>query len=163
MRLYPAFVGGPGAAGLLLLRLVMGAAFVLHGLPKIQSPLDWMGKMGAPNPPPAFLQAAAAVAEFGGGLALVLGVLTPLAALGIICTMATAILMVHTPTTHPFVGPPDKGPYEPPLVYLACAVMFLLVGPGRISLDWLLFGRPAPRPAPGDAAPPGTYTRPTTP
>ena len=36
-------VGGLGSLGLLLLRLVMGAAFVLHGWPKIQNPLDWMG------------------------------------------------------------------------------------------------------------------------
>ena len=153
-RVFPAFVGGRGAVGLLALRMAMGAAFVLHGLSKIYRNgefvmLHWMPPE-APVPPA--VQAAAAVAEFGGGLGLIFGLLTPLAGLGILCTMATAIAMVHTPTSHPFVGPPDKGPYELPLVYLASAVLFILVGPGRISLDWLLFGRAAP-------APPGDYPR----
>ena len=47
-------------------RLVAGTAFVLHGWPKIQNPTGWMG----PDAPvPGALQAAAAVAEFGGGVA----------------------------------------------------------------------------------------------
>src|SRR5690242_9622712 len=91
-RWYPAFVRGPGAVGLLLLRLAMGAAFILHGWPKIQNPTGWMGPTADM---PGALQALAAVAEFGGGAALVLGLLTPLAALGILCTMATAIYKVH--------------------------------------------------------------------
>ena len=53
------------SVALLLVRLVMGVAFILHGWPKIQAPLAWMG----PDAPvPAALQLAAAVAEFGGGL-----------------------------------------------------------------------------------------------
>src|SRR5687768_6168446 len=84
------FVTGRAALGLLLLRVVAGAGMMVHGWPKAQKPFGWMGD-GAP----AVLQALAALAEFGGGLALILGLLTPVAALGIICTMGYAILVAH--------------------------------------------------------------------
>jgi putative oxidoreductase len=132
-RWYPAFVRGPGAVGLLLLRLVVGAVFILHGWPKIQNPTGWMGPSADM---PGVLQALAAVAEFGGGAALVLGLLTPLAALGIACTMATAIYKVHW--NDPFVGAPGKPSKELAAVYLAAALLFLLLGPGLLSLDALL-------------------------
>lgn len=47
----------------------MGVAFVLHGWPKIQNPMGWMNAMGMQSVP-SFLQALAALAEFGGGIAL---------------------------------------------------------------------------------------------
>lgn len=130
-------VGRIGSVGLLVLRLVMGAAFVLHGWPKIQNPFGWMG----PEAPfPAILIGLAALAEFGGGLALIFGLLTRLASLGIISTMVVAIGMVHVPQGDPFVG--QGGPsWELAAVYLASAILFLLLGPGRISLDAVLFGK----------------------
>lgn len=133
-------VGRIGSAGLLLLRLVMGTAFVLHGWPKIQNPFGWMG----PEAPfPGMLIALAALAEFGGGLALLVGMLTRLASLGIISTMVVAIGMVHVPKGDPFVGQGGAS-WELAAVYLACGILFLLLGPGRISLDALLFGRRNP-------------------
>src|SRR5262249_55734082 len=101
-RFFPNFVRGGGAFGLLVVRLVVGTAFALHGWPKIYGPLHWMEKM--PSPPPAAMQALAAVSEFGGGIALILGLLTPLAALGIAGTMIGALAMVHLPQGHPFVN-----------------------------------------------------------
>ena len=77
-RFYGTFVAGRAALGLLLLRLLFGMAFILHGLPKLGNMTAWMGPQA---PVPGFLQAAAALTEVGGGLALVLGLLTPLAAL----------------------------------------------------------------------------------
>jgi putative oxidoreductase len=140
-RFFPAFVRGGGAFGLLLVRLVVGAAFVLHGWPKIHDPLHWMDQ--APSPPPSALQALAAVSEFGGGIALILGLLTPLAALAIAGTMIGALAMVHLPQGHSFVDP--FGPsFELPAVYLATMIMLLLVGPGVLSADACLFGRKTP-------------------
>src|SRR6516225_7128003 len=138
-RFFPPFLGGSGAVGLLVLRLVAGTAMMLHGWPKIQHATSWMG----PNAPvPGVLQALAALAEFGGGLCWVLGFLTPLASFLILCDMAVALGMVHFPAGHPFVASPPGGPsYEPALGYLAIAVALLLVGPGKISLDALLFKR----------------------
>jgi putative oxidoreductase len=138
-RLFTGFLGGPGAVGLLLLRLVAGGAMMLHGWPKLQHAFSWMGSQA---PVPGILQALAALAEFGGGLCWILGLLTPLASFLVLCTMATALGMVHLPQGHPFVSSAPGGPsYEPALDYLAIAVALLLIGSGRLSLDALLFGR----------------------
>ena len=154
-RIYPAFVRGPGAVGLLILRLVVGAAFIQHGLQKIQSPGGPTGWMPAGAPVPGAFQALAAFSEFGGGIGPILGLLTPLAALLIGCTMAVAVGMVHLPKGDPFVGTPGSSSYEPAAVYLATMIMFLLVGPGVLSLDWFLFGR---RPAAAQPTPPSVPT-----
>src|ERR1700674_1376855 len=105
-RLFPKFVTGQATMGLLLLRVVTGAAFMFHGWYKIQSPGGAFGWMGAEAPVPGVLQGLAVLSEFGGGLALILGLLTPLASLGIACTMIVALAMVHLPHGDPFVGAP---------------------------------------------------------
>lgn len=132
------FRGGRSAAGLLLLRLVVGWAFVLHGWMKIQSDGGMYGWMGSKVP--AVWQGLAAFAEFGGGLGLMVGLLTPVACFGLICTMAVAIVMVQLPSGAKFVQMP--GPtYELCAVYLVAALAILLGGPGAWSLDALIFGR----------------------
>jgi putative oxidoreductase len=133
----------------LALRLVVGTAFMYHGWGKIQKgPFEWMDRPDHPGPP-AFLQALAAFSEFGGGLALVLGLLTPLAALLIGGTMVGALAMVHLPMGHPFVNAQGGPSFELAAVYLAAMILFLLVGPGTLSADWCLFHR---KPAPGSPA-----------
>ena len=129
--------GRAESLGLLLLRLVVGVAFMHHGWTKIQNPLGWMGSKSAT---PGILQALAALSEFGGGLAWVIGLLVPLASFGILCTMAVAVSH-HLGQGDPFVG--RGASYEPALVYASVAVLLLLVGPGRFSLDHLIFGRRA--------------------
>jgi putative oxidoreductase len=132
------YVDTPGtckAAGLLILRLVVGAAFILHGWPKIQAPFAWMG----PDAPvPGVLQFCAALAEFVGGMLLMAGLLTPLAALGLASTMVVAIVMVHLSKGHPFVGKPGTPSYELAAAYLSAVLAILCLGPGRFSLDALL-------------------------
>ena len=140
-RLFPQFVKGRGAVGLLLLRAVTGAAFMFHGWYKIQSPGGAFGWMGTDAPVPGVLQGLAVLSEFGGGLALILGLLTPLAAFGIACTMIVALAMVHIPHGDPFVGQPGKPSFELAAGYLANVILFMLIGPGILSLDGLLFGK----------------------
>ncbi|NLE37109.1 MAG: DoxX family protein [Pirellulaceae bacterium] len=130
-------VGWLGSVGLLLPRLVMGIAFILHGWPKIQNPFEWMGPDASM---PAILLALAALAEFGGGIALVLGLLTRLASLGIGAVMVVAIGVVHVPQGDPFVSKGGSS-WELAAIYLACAILFLLLGPGRYSLDAVVFGQ----------------------
>lgn len=129
--------GGSTAVGLLAVRIVAGSAMAFHGWPKMRNPMGWMGPE---VPVPGLLQACAAVAEFGGGICWVLGLMTPIAALLILATMATAAGMVHIPAGHPFVSksPPS---WELAAVYLSISLLLLLAGPGKLSLDALFFGR----------------------
>lgn len=133
--LFPDTSSLTASLGLLILRLVTGGAMVLHGWPKMQSPTTWMG----PDMP-GYLRFLAAFAEFGGGLALILGLLTPLAALGIVCTMAVATWKVHGMGAPWIADKPGGMSFEPSLGYLAVGLLFLFAGPGAISLDALFFG-----------------------
>src|SRR5579864_4384668 len=84
-----------------ILRLVLGVVFFAHGAQKM---LGWFGGYGFSGtmgfmtgmmhiPPPfAFLAIAA---EFFGGLGLLLGLLTRVAAFGIAVNMLVAVFMVH--------------------------------------------------------------------
>ena len=110
---------------LLALRIVAGVAFVMHGWPKIRDPFGWMG-----SGTPAVLQALAAIAEFGGGLGWILGLLTPAASLGIACTMVVAVARHVLVKRDPFLGG-----YELAAIYLCVALLLLLAGPGRFSID----------------------------
>lgn len=139
-KLYPTFLGQPAATGLLLIRTTAGLGLMFHGYSKIQAPFSWMGQ-DAFAPP--FLQALAALAEFGGGFALIAGLLTPVACLGIMAVMLTAIFGVHIPKGDPFVA--RGGSFELPALYFAAASLLLSTGPGIISLDRLLFHKPSRR------------------
>jgi putative oxidoreductase len=134
--LYSDDCGARNSLGLLVLRVVVGAALMFHGLPKIQNPMGWMD---AEAPVPGVLQAAAAVAEFVGGGALIVGLLTRLFAFMLVINMAVAAGMVHISKGDPFVGKPGEPSWELAAVYFACSLLLLLTGPGRFSLDALLF------------------------
>jgi putative oxidoreductase len=133
---YPPFAGGRVGLGLLALRLVAGLAFMFHGWSKIQNPMGWMGPDAAV---PGIFQALAAVSEFCGGCAWMIGALMPLASFGILCTMAVATHMHAVIRGDPFVG--MNGSYEPALLYLVIAILFILAGPGKFSVDALLCGK----------------------
>ncbi len=122
---------------LLLIRTVGGVAFMIHGWGKIQNPFGWMGPDSFA---PGFFQALAALSEFGGGLALVLGLLVPFASLGVGCTMAVAVYFHAVMRGDPFVAAGGGGSYELAAVYLSISLVLIAVGPGRLSLDRMLFG-----------------------
>ena len=118
--------------GLLLLRLFAGIALALgHGLGKFPpSPrfISGVGELGFPIP--LLFAWAAAVAELLGGFLLALGLLTRPSSLLILFTMATAAILRHG--ADPFSGK------EKALLYGFVALLFLIAGPGRYSIDRLL-------------------------
>jgi putative oxidoreductase len=136
MRFFKNTLTAGQSFGLLVLRLVVGTAFILHGWPKIQKPTSWMG-----DALPGALQFLGAITEFGGGIALILGLLTPLVALALAVQMAAALFIAHFPKGQPFVANGPGGDFELPLVYFALFVAMFTLGPGRYALDALLFGR----------------------
>src|SRR5436853_4295103 len=86
---------------LTMLRVVLGVIFFAHGAQKM---LGWFGGYGFSGTMKAFtgmmhipapLAFLAIAAEFFGGIGLVVGFLTRIAALGIGVNMVVAALMVH--------------------------------------------------------------------
>lgn len=136
--LFGDFVAGRGALGLLIVRLIFGVGIMQHGWSKIQNPFGWMGTDAGI---PGVFQALAALSEFGGGLALVLGLLTPVAMFGLACTMLYAVLMVHIKAGDPFVARGGGRSWELAGLYLGVALLVLFAGPGKFSLDAALFGK----------------------
>lgn len=122
---------------LFCLRIVIGLAFMMHGWGKIQTPFAWMGPEA---PVPGIFQFLAALSEFGGGLALILGLLTRLAALGLSFTMGVAVFMHAVVRGDPFVSQGGGPAYELAAVYLFFAIFVVVYGPGRFSLDRKVFG-----------------------
>jgi putative oxidoreductase len=76
----------------------------------------------------------AGLAEFGGGILVILGFLTPLAALALIGVMIVAVLTVHLKNGF-FVA---NGGYEFNLALAGMALTLLIVGAGAYSLDAVL-------------------------
>jgi putative oxidoreductase len=135
----PQFVQGPGAIGLLLFRLILGTGFVLHSLPKLKHPTRWMEAEGTSPSNPA-LQVIAALTEFASGMGVLLGLFTPLACLGMFGTMIGAVVKVHIPQRHSFIGPPGTNTAESCVNYAAAALLLFLLGPGQYSIDKIWIG-----------------------
>jgi putative oxidoreductase len=124
--------------GLLLLRVVVGLLFIGHGCGKLfgwfggDGMAAWVGTVEKAGIQPAALWATvAAGAELGGGVLLVVGLLTPLAAAVLIGDMLVAILKVHAPKGLWS----QQGGFEYNLVLITLLLAIGLIGPGLPSLD----------------------------
>lgn len=130
------------SVGLLLIRLVIGLAFIGHGAQKLfgwfggygpKGTGSWMESMGMK--PGVAMAVMAGVLELVGGLLFATGFLTPVAAVLIAATMLGAIIKVHAPNG--FWATANG--IEFPLTVLVVAVGVALTGAGSISLDALFF------------------------
>jgi putative oxidoreductase len=118
-------------AALLILRAALGIIMIYHGWPKLTDlggTIQGFTSMGVPLPALAALFST--VAEAGGGLLLLLGVLTDVAGLLIAIDMLGAISIVHAKNGFA-VG---DGGVEWPLALLAMALGIALAGPGRFAV-----------------------------
>lgn len=118
---------------LLVLRLVLGAIMIAHGYPKVFGGLHRTVQMVHGLGMPGWLGYVVAFAEFGGGILLLIGLLTRLAALAIVIDMLVAIATVHW--KNGFTG---QNNYQFPLACAAIAFSLMITGAGAISIDWLI-------------------------
>jgi putative oxidoreductase len=124
---------------LLVLRVVLGAVMIAHGYPKVFGGLQRHVHMVSNLGLPGWLAYVSALAEFGGGILLVVGLLTRCAAFAVLIDLAVAIWKVHW--KNGFTAP---GGYEFPLALAAIAFALIFFGAGPISLDAIRGGSRAP-------------------
>jgi len=128
-----------------IIRVILGIVFFAHGAqkamglfggPGFSSTIGFFQQMGIP----AWLAVLAIAAEFLGGLGLLVGLLTRIAALGIIVNMVVAILIVHSRVGF-FMNwngnQPGEG-FEFHLLAIALGLAILVKGAGAFSVDRIL-------------------------
>lgn len=121
-----------------LLRVVFGVFFALHGINKVRGGLAgtarWFAGLGMRWP--TFQARAAAGTEIGAGLMFAVGLLTPLAAAGIVGVMTVATWAAHRHNGFFIFNEGEGWEYTVSIAVVAIAVATL--GPGRISVDHAL-------------------------
>lgn len=144
--LFPESATAISSAGLLVLRLTMAVAFIRHGWPKVRYLSTWAKAMNTPT----ILCGLSAYSMWLGGIALVPGVFSGAASLGILFSMAYAIVL-EISKGFPFIAPDPfqipKGDYagpmgvgDPPswekaLLYVVMALVLITCGGGAYSID----------------------------
>lgn len=128
------FLGKYRDAGLLFMRLGLGAAYVIHGLPKLSGGMKaWQGLGGAMGEVgihfwPTFWGFMAALTETLGGVFLILGLFYRPICLMLTFTMIVATLVLANPKS-------KFAEYSHPLKMAVVFFGLAFVGPGRLSID----------------------------
>jgi putative oxidoreductase len=125
--------------GLLLLRLAVGAIFIAHGAQKVfvygfGGVSSSFGQMGIPMP--GITGPLVAIVELAGGVLLVIGLLTRLAAIALAVDMLGAMFLVHL--AGGFFLPAG---IEFTLALLGACLAIAIMGPGAMSIDHGISGR----------------------
>jgi putative oxidoreductase len=126
-----------------LLRASLGVVFLAHGAQKM---LGWFGGPGFAGTMgsfthglgiPAFLAVLVILAEFLGGIGLILGFLGRIAAFGIAVDMLVALFLVHLPNGFfmNWTGTKGKEGFEFHILAISMAVVLMVRGAGAWSLD----------------------------
>jgi len=121
-----------------ILRLTLGIIFIGHGWGKLfaeGNPAGFAGWLASMGLEPSYLLAiAAGLAETGGGLLLIAGLFTRVAASSLVVVMLIAISFVHLDA-----GMFGKGGYEFQLLLLVGVLSLLIQGAGKYSLDEIIY------------------------
>ena len=123
-----------------ILRIAAGVVFLMHGLQKlsgggIEGTTGFLNGLGIPAA--EILAPVLIAAEIGGGIALILGLLTRFAAIALAIDMTVALLTVHLPNGF-FVA---DGGYELVLLLLASCLSLVVTGAGALSADGVIAPR----------------------
>ncbi len=128
---------GGVSAGILVLRVAVGAVMIAHGYNhifrggKIKGTGGWFESLGMK--PGALHAWLASLTELGAGAMLVFGFLTPLAAAGVVGVMLVAWITNHLKNGF-FIFRPGEG-WEYVMTLCACGVALGGIGGGEFSLD----------------------------
>jgi len=128
---------------LAIIRVVLGVIFFAHGSQKV---LGWFGGYGFHGTMgfftnqlhiPALFAFLAIMVEFLGGIGLILGLLTRIAAFGIACEMLVAVLMIHYQfgLFMNWAGTQKGEGFEYHLLVIAITIMLIVKGGGGLSVD----------------------------
>jgi putative oxidoreductase len=130
--------------GLLIARIVLGVVFIAHGYQKlftvgVDGISGFLASLGIPLP--NFFAWVLSLTEFFGGMAVLLGIFTRYAALGLAIAMVVSTLTAKANVG--LIAPPTSmiPGYELDLSLLALSLTLLLSGPGTLSLEKGLFQR----------------------
>lgn len=122
--------------GSLLLRLIVGITFMIHGWAKLQMGLGNVAGFFQSLGIPGFLGYVVAFIELIGGIAMILGIGTRVVALLFAAVMLGAIFTAKLPAG--FMGNGQSAGYELDLVLLAISGYLALNGSQMYSLDQML-------------------------
>jgi putative oxidoreductase len=134
---------GMADLAILIGRVGIGICFIVHALGKLgivgtgtmAGFAEWLGSLGVPLP--GIQARIAMLSELAGGAALTLGLFTRPAALLLIFTMGVAGILGHKGAGYLVTNDPPGAEYTINLAIIC--FMFVLLGPGAISLDAILF------------------------
>lgn len=127
----------PADWGLAVIRVVVGVVFLMHGWQKLSGGIGGVEQFfsSLSVPAPGLMAPLVTFVEIIGGIALIAGVLTRLAALLLVVDMLVALFIFHLPNGF-FVSP--NGGYELVLLLAAACLGLALAGPGALAIDNLL-------------------------
>lgn len=118
--------------GLLIIRVVLGASFLTHGIMKfsagISGTVGWFSSIGLPG----FLAYVIAIIEVAGGIAMILGIGTRIVAALFALVMLGAIFMVKISVG--FAGNGQMAGWELDLAFLTMSVVLFINGSEKFAL-----------------------------
>jgi putative oxidoreductase len=124
---------GMWATGAVILRIIAGLTILKYGLEifstdKMNGYISWLTDLKFPSP--ETMAYIGKVCELTGGLLMVFGLFTRLAAIPLIITMAVIGFIM---------GEPEFLAADGSILLMLIFLHFFFTGPGKLSLDYILF------------------------